>query len=277
MTEPIPPHFHKFDRIQEKDLVPNGDILSGLPASGQEGQRVVVEDGSGIVRFYQCVKGIWRQIGSTPLTAKGDLLTRDDNSEEALTIGTNNQILIADSQQTKGMKWGNGMVTLNRTATEVNVTSTADETNLYSHTIPGNSIGSNGGLYFLATFALLNNLASNGIVYRLKFGGTEIVAFDSTINVALSANTRYCTLEAWMVSSATNAQQWGGRINIYGAGSQGTLYDVTSTTQRNYIGTIRNNTAVDTVSDQTFAFTHDATSTSASLQTTLNLAALLKF
>lgn len=211
------------------------------------------------------------------LTAKGDLLTRTSSALAALSVGSNNQILIADSNQTKGVKWGNGMVTLNTTATEVTINSTTTETDLYSFAVIGNSIGSVGGLYFLITFVLTNNQAANGIVYRLKFGGTTIVSFDSTSNVTISANARTCTLEAWMINSATNAQQWGGRLTIHGTGSQGTLYGTNGATQEVYFATIRNNSAVDTTSNQTFSFTHQASSNSVNLQTTIELASLFKF
>lgn len=41
----------------------------------------------------------------SPLTAKGDILTRDTNNNIRLPIGTDGQALVADSAQTTGLKW----------------------------------------------------------------------------------------------------------------------------------------------------------------------------
>jgi hypothetical protein len=54
--------------------------------------------------------------GSTTLTTKGDLLTRDASALARLGVGTNNHVLTADSAETLGMKWaaaaGGGMTEL---------------------------------------------------------------------------------------------------------------------------------------------------------------------
>lgn len=43
--------------------------------------------------------------GTTILTTKGDLLTRDASTAVRLGVGTNNWLLTADSAQTSGIKW----------------------------------------------------------------------------------------------------------------------------------------------------------------------------
>ena len=45
------------------------------------------------------------QLYSSPLTTKGDIFTRSSSSDSRLPIGTNGQILEADSAQPLGMKW----------------------------------------------------------------------------------------------------------------------------------------------------------------------------
>jgi hypothetical protein len=60
--ERIPPHFHKDDRISAKDIIPDDRVYTALPESGQEGERIVVEDPADTFTFYQYVKGDWRQI-----------------------------------------------------------------------------------------------------------------------------------------------------------------------------------------------------------------------
>jgi hypothetical protein len=58
--------------------------------------------------------------GTTTLTTKGDLLTRNASAIARLGVGTNGQVLTADSAQTLGVKWGDisaGGMTLLATAT----------------------------------------------------------------------------------------------------------------------------------------------------------------
>lgn len=62
MENGVPPHFHRLDRISEKDLVPDDTVLSDLPESGLPGQRVIVQSGT-TFRFYQYLDGDWRELG----------------------------------------------------------------------------------------------------------------------------------------------------------------------------------------------------------------------
>lgn len=59
---------------------------------------------------WQTVAGLGAQgptgaDGSAPLTTKGDLLTRSSTAATRLGVGTNGQVLVADSAQTTGLKW----------------------------------------------------------------------------------------------------------------------------------------------------------------------------
>jgi hypothetical protein len=62
MENGVPAHFHKIDRISEQDIIPNGQILSALPVSAQEGERCVVFSG-GVYSFNQYVNGAWQSVG----------------------------------------------------------------------------------------------------------------------------------------------------------------------------------------------------------------------
>jgi len=48
----------------------------------------------------------YETIVSSPLTTKGDILTNDGTNNVRKAVGTNNQVLIADSTQSSGVKWG---------------------------------------------------------------------------------------------------------------------------------------------------------------------------
>lgn len=47
-------------------------------------------------------------VNGTPLTNKGDLLTSDGTSQLVLPVGTDGQVLTADSSQSLGIKWAAG-------------------------------------------------------------------------------------------------------------------------------------------------------------------------
>lgn len=56
----VPPHFHRTDRINEKDLIPNDEVLSVAPDfPAPEGKEYVVDDGVDI-RTYRMIRGVWR-------------------------------------------------------------------------------------------------------------------------------------------------------------------------------------------------------------------------
>jgi len=55
------------------------------------------------------------------LTTKGDIYARSSSAPARLAIGSNNQALIADSTETKGMKWAGVVNSISGTAAEVDV------------------------------------------------------------------------------------------------------------------------------------------------------------
>lgn len=63
----VPPHFHKTDRIEEKDLLPNGEYVTVVPDyAAPEGTEVLYLNGSDF-RIYKMLDGTWRYV--TPLPA----------------------------------------------------------------------------------------------------------------------------------------------------------------------------------------------------------------
>src|SRR5215210_4422878 len=62
----VPPHFHKDYRIEEKDLIPDGQVFSVVPDwVAPEGTEVTYLN-TGVFRRYKMVDGTWREIGAVP-------------------------------------------------------------------------------------------------------------------------------------------------------------------------------------------------------------------
>src|ERR1041384_7966694 len=58
----VPPHFHKDDRIEAKNLIPNGDYRSTVPTeTAPEGTEVQYLNGTDF-RIYPMVDGAWRSV-----------------------------------------------------------------------------------------------------------------------------------------------------------------------------------------------------------------------
>jgi hypothetical protein len=63
---PVPPHFHKLDRISETDLIPDGQVHAELPVSAEEGRWATRLNGA-TYEFWRFLDGSWRMVGGISL------------------------------------------------------------------------------------------------------------------------------------------------------------------------------------------------------------------
>lgn len=83
-------------------LVPPNDQLVKTSSGAADANKIAVLNNSG-----QFDSGFVAALSTTIFDAKGDLITATaDNTPARLAVGSNNQVLIADSAQASGLKWG---------------------------------------------------------------------------------------------------------------------------------------------------------------------------
>lgn len=114
----------------------------------------------------------WVSAGGTPTTTKGDLIVRSSTIDSRLSVGTDGQVLLADSAQTLGVKWS----TVTGTGTVTSVAVSGGTTGL---TVSGSPITGAGTITLAGTLIVANggigitSGTSGGVPY---FSGSTTIA-----------------------------------------------------------------------------------------------------
>lgn len=181
---------------------------SAAITSPQEGQTSYLKD-TDVIQVYSGSAWVTKSGGSSPLTTKGDLYTYS-TTDARLGVGTNGQVLTADSTAATGIKWATaagGSMTLLSTTTLSGSTTTVSSIsqsykNLYIE-INGMSISA-----FAATINFLTNSTAT-VIYVQQAASATGVNYYSTAGT-LGNGQNYANLSTnnkanWTIFDYTDA------------------------------------------------------------------------
>jgi len=182
----------------------------------------------------------------SPNTTKGDVIVHNGTNNVRQAVGTNGQVLVADSTQTTGVRWGNSFEPANETSffdefigsDQVSLAAAAREisrgwrvdnpggastTNYSSAVLSGNhpgiiivTSGSAGGNY--CNLSLASNVA-------LVLGGGQI-QFEFLIHIPVLSNATNEYIQRWGFGDTSGANQANGVYFSYDRASSGNFFRI---------------------------------------------------
>jgi len=102
---------------------------------------------------------------------------------------------------------------INRDLTSTSLSTGTAETTLYTFSLLGGILGDNGLLHSLFRFNNVDFADGETLTLRLKYGATTLLTFVLAMAGGASVD-RVIDIEAWILATATNAQQASGHIFI---------------------------------------------------------------
>jgi hypothetical protein len=177
--------------------------------------------------------------------AKGDIAAGTGADAAArVAVGTNGQVLTADSAQSAGVKWATPRQPVYaRNVGTTSVSNSTVETTVFSFTVNGNDLGTDRQLRVEVDGDQLNNTGA-GVTYtvRAKYGGSSCTI--ASPSVGTSTSRRALRVNVWLTAKgATNAQRMGGWYSQSSFGSSACSLAVDSTVNRTFEVTLQMETA----------------------------------
>jgi hypothetical protein len=173
---------------------------------------------------------------SSPLTTKGDIHVFG-TSDARLPVGSDEQVIHADSSQTLGVKW-DYLLRTRKDTTLVEVVNTTSETTIYSFDVPANTLGTNRWIRVSFFGTILNNTTgARDITIRVKYGATT-VAQQTITNPGDNVNLFGYKLDVYLAAAGSTNSQKGGFVlksralnNDFFMGAHGTASEDSTVTK----------------------------------------------
>lgn len=147
---------------------------------------------------------------SNPITTKGDIIGgTGSGGTSRLAVGTNGQVLSANSSETTGLIWStlsyNKKITT--ATTDVAIANSATETTLVSATVTGGSLSTNNCIRAVVRVDTVQSVAATtDLTIRMKYGATTVVTNTISNIGALSLGGGDITAYLYAAASATSQE-----------------------------------------------------------------------
>lgn len=160
-------------------------------------------------------RNTWPSANPSPLTAKGDIFTRDGSTDTRLPIGTFNQVLVPDSTTSTGLRWSDGLIQI---ASDVFILATnaqeahgVDKLNMTQ--------GFTGDMQDSAQGNLVDATASSGFTYD----GTNKLYRNTQGGTGLNSDVNYSTESNFVQQEWTDANQGTSQATFTNASATVTI------------------------------------------------------
>lgn len=162
----------------------------------------------------------------SPLTTKGDILTYG-SSNARLPVGTNGQVLTADSTQTDGIKWAtpssaaSTKIAIDTTVTAIN---SSTPITIYTAAIAGGTLSTGNAIRFKLFITGLRlgsggNPVNDALTVTASYGGTVFATCTISPNIAGTYSYDSAFVEGMLVATGATNSQLGTMTMLTGGGT----------------------------------------------------------